>query len=110
STWANEFRSGYEYLNAPVYTADCGPGHSPPNYAALGFISGAQPCNPSNAVFGGFPDVTVTGFTGWGFKGFGFTTNRINVYWTYLDNVSYTHGKHLIKFGGQFRPAYFNGN
>ncbi len=108
SAWVNEVRIGYEYLKAPIYAPECATPSQAPNYTALGLVTGAQPCDPTNPVNGGFPNTTITGITALGFGGF--TSDRTNQYYTFLDNVSYTRGKHLFKFGGLFRPIMFDGD
>lgn len=108
SAWVNEVRVGYEYLKAPIYQPECANPGQAPNYAAMGLITGAQPCDPSNPVNGGFPGTTISGFTALGFGGF--SSDRTNQYYTFADNVSYTRGTHLFKFGGLFRPMMFNGD
>ena len=112
STWLNEFRFGYEYGNYPTYDLECDHPGVGPNYTALGFNSGARPCAPESSgpnrdVFGGFPNLTLTG----GFAVLGGTTTRqdsFQHYYSILDNVSWTHGKHTVKFGEEGRLAYFN--
>jgi carboxypeptidase family protein len=108
SAWVNEARVGYEYLKAPIYQPECATPGQAPDYAAMGLVTGAQPCDPNNPVNGGFPGTTISGFTALGFGGF--SSDRTNQYYTFADNVSYTRGTHLFKFGGLFRPIMFNGD
>jgi len=64
----------------------------------LGFVGGGQVC--------GFPAVSITGFTGnvlGGATGT-FDTSGIS---RWRDSVSWTHGNHITKFGGEF--AYQRG-
>jgi hypothetical protein len=104
SAWVNEVRFGWDWTlssNGPSY--DCDPSSGAPNYASFGFNSGGTVC--------GFPAVTITGFTGNVLAGAGgLTENGAISRW--LDNVSYTHGKHIFKFGGEFLRAGLdlNGN
>ena len=107
SSLTNEVRVGYEYLNAPIYSPDC-KNDAGPDFAALGVDIGAQPCDPSNPVNSKFPVTSISGFGALGVSGF--TTDRLTQYYTFLDNLSYTRGKHLFKFGGEVRPQYFNGD
>jgi hypothetical protein len=94
STWVNEARFGWDNsrsTNSPSY--DCTPGSGAPNYAALGFVAGGTTC--------GFPAVTITGFTGNVLGGATGTDETSGIY-RWLDNVSFTHGNHIFKFGGEF--------
>jgi Carboxypeptidase regulatory-like domain len=97
SAWVNDARFGWDWTrssNSPSY--DCAPNAGAPNYAALGFVSGGTAC--------GFPAVTITGFTGNVLAGAGgLDENGAMSRW--LDNVSYTHGNHIFKFGGEFIRA-----
>jgi len=95
SNLVNDVRFGWDFsrsYNSGSY--DCDARSGAPNYASLGFISGGTNC--------GFPAVTINGIgTGnvlagaGGLDQRGFTT-RI------LDNLSYTHGNHISKFGVEF--------
>lgn len=97
SSWVNDARFGWDYTlssNFPSY--DCSAGSGAPNYASLDFVSGGTAC--------GFPAVTITGFSGNVLAGAGgLTENGAISRW--LDNVSYTHGNHIFKFGGEFLRA-----
>ena len=112
SSWLNEFRFGYEYGNYPDFSFECDHPGAGPNYAALGLNVGAKPCGPESSgpnhdIFGGFPSVSITG----GFAMLGGATTRqdsFQHYFAIMDNVSWTHGKHTIKFGEEGRLAYFN--
>jgi hypothetical protein len=58
-------------------------------------------------IFGGFPILSLSG----GFATLSSNNNRqdsFQDYYQILDNVSWTHGKHVVKFGGYARFAYFN--
>jgi hypothetical protein len=109
STLVNEMRFGYEYANAPEYLLECAHPGIGPNYAALGFISGAAPCsNPSDAVVGGFPVTSISGFGALGANAL--TEDSKLTYYTIHDSVSYTRGTHVFKFGGEGRiMPYFGG-
>ena len=97
SAWVNDLRFGWDYTlssNAPSY--DCTAASGAPNYASLGFISGGTAC--------GFPAVTITGFSGNVLAGAGGLIEH-GAMSRWLDNVSYTHGNHIFKFGGEFLRA-----
>jgi hypothetical protein len=122
ATWLNEFRFGYDYGNTPDYSHECDIPGSGPNYASLGFVDGARQCSyessgPGRDIWGGFPLLSVSGFnensaggstvpyqTG----GSATYEDGFEHYYTMLDNVSWTHGKHTIKFGTEIRLFYLN--
>jgi hypothetical protein len=111
STWLNEFRFGYDYGNYPTYVLECDKPGIGPNYPSLGFVSGAKPCGPESSgpgfdVYGGFPNATISGFTGFGPQGI--RQDSFQHYFAIMDNVSWTHGKHTIKFGPETHFMYFN--
>lgn len=105
SSLVNEVRAGWDYsLQVANAASDCSnPGA--PNYAALGFNSGLN-AYPSCA----FPDVNINTF---GVANFvlgqdeGIAVKSIN--YSVLDNLSYTHGNHLIKAGFQYTRQIFDG-
>jgi hypothetical protein len=97
SSWVNEARVGYDRTHAPVFTVEC-TSSGGPNYAALGFVSGAPQC--------GFPALTVSGFVALGAT---VPFVRLETDWAGSDSVSYTHGRHLVKFGAEIRRIHFLG-
>lgn len=101
STWLNEARFGFDHVNIPNLTGDCYP-IGEPNYASFGLVTGLT--GPESC---GFPIVSISGFT----PNLGVQTVRLNLSDTYqfADSVSYTRGKHLIKFGGEFRRTDWSG-
>ena len=107
SNWVNEMRFGVDRLNFPGFIAECnGPNWQPPgeisgpNYATqFGFVSGAAAC--------GLPIISISGFTGLGTSGT-FQTSLSNTLQG-LDSVSYTHGKHLFKFGVEIDGNFLAG-
>jgi hypothetical protein len=114
ATWLNEFRFGYDYGNYPDYSNECDHGTGP-NYAALGFVDGARQCSyesggPGHDIWGGFPLLDVLGVNPALAQTGGSITMQDNFehYFTVLDNVSWTHGKHTFKFGGDVRLLYMN--
>jgi len=100
SAWVNDVRIGWDWTRSNnVGYYDCEAQSNAPNYASLGFISGAPVC--------GFPTVTITGFTGSVLGGAG-TLDESGAISRLLDNVSYTHGNHIFKFGVEFLHAALN--
>ncbi len=105
SAWVNEVRAGWDYsLQTANPGADCVTNPNHPNYAALGFVSGAQIC--------GFPNVTISGF---GSSPTAPTLGDPEGIWNKSliyrasDNVSYTHGNHIFKFGFEYAHDIFDG-
>ncbi len=95
SSWVNDARFGFDHSLMAVYNAyDCNPASNAPNYANLGFVTGANMC--------GFPAVTITGFNNNNpvLAGESGSSARSGIY-RWLDSVSYTHGNHIFKFGGE---------
>jgi hypothetical protein len=101
SSWVNEARFGYNALNQPQNVVECVQGGAP-NYAALGFVTGANIPPPLCA----FPQLMISGFTTLGQNTGQFTYFRVL---QGADSVSYTRGKHLFKFGGEVHHVLFNG-
>ena len=104
SALVNEFRFGWDSsrsTNSPSF--DCTPASGAPNYASLGFVGGGTTC--------GFPTVTISGFsegTGTNVLGGSTGTNETSNFYRWLDNVSYTHGNHIFKFGAEFVYAHLD--
>jgi len=126
SNWVQDLRFGWDSMIAfsntgsydcPSQPAPFGnftdnqwvPGAGAPNYAtSFGFVSGGQPaCGSGNNS--AFPTMTITGFTTsaqsatLGGAGGSFTTSGIE---RWVDSVSWTHGNHITKFGGDFMLAH----
>ena len=109
SPLVNEVRFGWNRYGLTDYNAECTRQVGQPNYAQLGFISGATPPSPMC----GFPVVNIVGgaqgFTGLG-SGTGLADQLVNQQTeTLYDNVSYTRGKHQFKFGVEFHHSTYNG-
>jgi hypothetical protein len=108
STWVNEARGGYGYLNAQTLSADRNvftQGAWPNGY---GFNSGITQASPVS--YGGMPNITIGGFTG--FLGAGRRTGIRGPEGgaSFTDNVSYLRGKHAFKFGFQMIEAIYDNN
>ncbi len=107
STWVNEARFGFNYSLIPSYVAECNENVGQPNYlAAYGFVSGAPP-QPGSGICG-FPSASIGTFTT-----LGGASQPLTVKWSTFegsDNVSYTHGKHLFKFGAELGHTNFFGS
>jgi hypothetical protein len=102
--WLNELRASYyrdyflfsQILPGTNYTLDAG-------------ITGFQETEASPS----FPYISLSGYSAFNGSGNGDfpKSNRIRT-WEYADTVSYTKGKHEIRFGGQMwvqRHSFYNG-
>ena len=111
SNWVNDARFGYNRYNLEDGNTECIKQAGQPNYAALGFISGANPPSP----FCGFPTVNFNGAAGYAPFGAnpsppGLNDQGVFQYTNTIDDdVSYTHGKHNFKFGFEFHHSRFRG-
>ena len=101
SNWVNEARFGLDHVKSPLISGDCSTSQlGAPNFqTAFGYVSGAPQC--------GFPQLTISGFTVLG----GIRNPQPVTFSTYAasDSVSYTRGKHLFKFGGEFHETFLDG-
>jgi hypothetical protein len=109
SSWVNDLRFGWNRYALVDYNAECTRKVGQPDYAALGFISGANPPPPMC----GFPITNIAGGAqSFAFLGSGFSLNDQLVNQqteTIYDNVFYTRGKHRFKFGVEFHHSSYNG-
>jgi Carboxypeptidase regulatory-like domain/TonB dependent receptor-like, beta-barrel len=88
--WVNEVRVGYTR-----YVLDIIPDNVNIQYQLNTGVT--------NPVLGGVPNVRIDGFTELGgFHNFPKIVGPDNVY-DFIDQVSFFHGKHAFKFGGEFR-------
>jgi hypothetical protein len=102
--WLNEARFGY-YRSIFLFGATL-PGT---DFLKLAGITGLE----QSQIDPSFPQISLSGYTG--FTGSGSDSrpksNRIRT-WQYTDNISYTGGKHDMKFGAQLyhqTHSFFNG-
>jgi hypothetical protein len=108
SSWVNEVRFGWNRYGLVDYNAECTRQVGQPNYAQLGFVSGANPPSPMC----GFPIVNITGSQGFAGLGSGAATNDTLVNQqteTVYDNASYIRGTHQLKFGFEYHHTAYNG-
>src|ERR1700733_3320239 len=102
SRWANELRFGYNRLYQPTFSAD----HDE-SAESLGIDDGV-----TNPLYGGLPRIKIHGFGGL-FETFGgFKWPKIqgpDQRYQWIDHISFTVGKHAIKFGGEFHRDSFSG-
>src|SRR5215472_11446334 len=100
SRWVNEVRFGYNRLNQPTFAAD----HNIPA-SSYGLNTGV----PVSPLTGGLPRI---GFFGQFQTLGGFKWPKLqgpDTILQFIDHVSYTAGKHAIKFGGEIHRNGVNG-
>jgi len=90
STWANELRGGFTHYVLQIL----------PDDLSFPYVINTGLTNP---LLKGIPDIRISGFTQMGaFHNFPKIVGPDKVY-DFIDQVSYLHGKHAIKFGGEIR-------
>lgn len=108
SAWVNEARFGWNWYSLSDGNAECTGKIGQPDYAALGFLSGATPPSPMC----GFPVVNIAGSQGFAGLGSGASIDDQDVNQhteTWYDNVSYTRGNHHFRFGFEFHHSGYHG-
>lgn len=105
STWVNDLRGGVAYLLNQTLSADSNKLVSNPWPNGYGFNTGV-----TNPLFGGLPEIDLTGFTG--YLGAGKRTGVRGPEGTVdiVDSVGYLHGKHSFKFGFEFMNSIYDNN
>jgi hypothetical protein len=108
STWVNDVRAGYDYMFARTASGDANLFTQGAYPAGYGFNSGVTAAQ--NPLFGGLPQIVISSFTGYlgagGQSGFRGPDGQAS----FIDNVSYLHGKHSFKFGFQFMDNVYDNN
>lgn len=98
--WVNEARFGYNRLYQPTFTSD----HNVPA-SKYGINTGV-----TNPLFGGLPRITIAGFGPQILGGFNWPKIQgPDTRFQFVDHVSYTRGKHALKFGGEMHHDGFSG-
>jgi hypothetical protein len=105
STWVNDFRVGYVYMNDATALADQKTLVSNPWPSGYGINTGV-----TNPVYGGLPQIQIQTFTG--FLGGG---NRSSIRgpegdMDLVESVSYLHGRHAFKFGFEYVDVVLDGD
>jgi hypothetical protein len=100
SAVVNEFKVGYTYYHLPFNSVD----HNANPIAPWGISGGiptgfAMNTGVTNPLYYGFPIVNIKGFTPLGGNWPKFVGPATNT--EFLDHISYLHGKHAFKFGGE---------
>jgi len=103
SNWVNEMRGGYAYLRDTAVPGDVNvnPANSWPT--GYGMPTGVLPVQPiTGALYGGSPKISITGFTGFLGASQHLSNRGPEGTLDIVDNVSYLHGQHSFKFGGEY--------
>ncbi len=101
--WVNEARFGYNRLYQPTFTND----HGTNITDTYGLNTGV-----TNPLYGGLPRISVFPKYIFPQELGGFNWPKVqgpDTRFQFIDHVSYTVGKHAIKFGGEFHRDAFNG-
>jgi hypothetical protein len=102
SRLVNEARFGYNTLYQPTYTND----HAKPA-SAYGLNTGV-----TNPLYGGLPRINISDFYIFPQELGGFNWPKVqgpDTRYQFIDHVSYTMGKHALKFGGELHHDSFTG-
>ena len=101
SSYVNEFKVGYTHYLLPFLAVDHNANPDGPWGIANGIPTGyAINTGVTNPQFFGFPRVNIQGFTQLGGNWPKYVGPNTNT--EFLDHISYLHGKHAFKFGGEF--------
>ncbi len=101
--WVNEARFGYNRLYQPTFTND----HTTNIQNTYGLDTGV-----TNSLYGGLPRISVWPFYIFPQELGGFNWPKVqgpDNRFQFIDHISYTLGRHVIKFGGEFHRDAFNG-
>jgi hypothetical protein len=105
STWVNDFRMGYVYMNNASPVGDQGTVASNPWPSGYALNTGV-----TNPLYGGSPQIQISSFSG--YLG---TGNRSSIRGPegdvdLVEGVSYLHGKHAFKFGFEYIDVILDGD
>jgi hypothetical protein len=101
--WVNEARFGYNRLYQPTFTND----HTTDIASTYGLNTGV-----TNPLYGGLPRINVFPFYVFPQELGGFNWPKVqgpDTRMQFIDHLSYTAGKHAIKFGGELHRDSFGG-
>jgi Carboxypeptidase regulatory-like domain len=103
SHWVNEARFGYNRLYQPTFPND----HAESAAQGYGLNTGV-----TNPLYGGLPRINIAGFYAGLQELGGFNWPKVqgpDVRFQFIDHVSWTVGKHAVKFGGELHHDSFSG-
>nr|MBA3915521.1 TonB-dependent receptor [Terriglobales bacterium] len=94
SHWVNEARFGFNRFWQKIYPIDAFANPA----TAYGIDTGV-----TNPILFGFPRISISPFDYLGGNSSWPLYTTPNTTFQFVDNVSYTHGSHSVRFGGEFR-------
>ena len=101
SAYVNELKVGYTRYTLPFLSVDHNANPQAPWGISNGIPTGfAMNTGITNPAFFGFPRINIQGFTQLGGNWPKFVGPDSNT--EFLDHISYLHGKHAFKFGGEY--------
>lgn len=101
SAYVNEFKVGYTHYQLPFFSADHNANPDAPWGLSNGIPTGyAINTGVTNPLFYGQPRISIQGFTLLGGNWPKIVGPNQNL--EILDHISYLHGKHAFKFGGEY--------
>ncbi len=106
STWVNDFRMGYVFIRNVTLIGDGNLLASNPWPNGYSMNTGV-----TNPLYGGFPNVKISGFSG-GLGGGSTRTSRRGPQGDVdlVESVSYVRGKHVFKFGFEYLDMIYDGD
>ena len=100
NNWVNEAKFGFNRFWQTILTVDAS--QDPNNYKLGGNVYHINTGVTAPVNFG-LPEIAISGFTSLGGNhGWPLLTTPNQTY-QFADNLSWTHGKHTIRFGGEYR-------
>ncbi len=109
SNWVNDFRAGYDYIDSQTLSGDRNVFTQPAWPNGYGFNSGVT--QSANPTYGGLPQIIISSpFTGYLGAGRRTGVRGPDGDASFVDNVSWLHGKHAFKFGFQFMDLVYDNN
>jgi len=105
SSWVNDFRMGYAYLDDQTIPADINNIASAPWPNGYGMNTGV-----TNPLYGGLPQIQISGFSGYLGAGQRSSIRGPEGNLDFVESVSYLRGKHAFRFGFEYLDIVFDGN
>ena len=100
NNWVNEAKFGFNRFWQSILTVDAN--QDPNNYKLGGNVYHIN-TGVTTPINFGFPEIAISGFTSLGGNhGWPLLTTPNQTY-QFTDNLSWTHGKHTVRFGGEYR-------
>jgi hypothetical protein len=108
STWVNDLRVGYSFLDDLTLPGDVNINPSSPWPNGYGMKTGVDVA--ANPLYGGLPQITFTGFNGYLGEGSRQSHRGPEGDVNLVETVSYLRGKHAFKVGFDYIDIIFDGN